>query len=52
MSRLISLNVGLPRELVKDFYFSFRVYENFDSRPPISAPKNDVGVTTSVGWKF
>lgn len=48
----ISTVSDLKIELVKDFYFGFRVYENFDSRPPITAPKNDVGVTTSVGWKF
>ncbi len=48
----ISTVSDMKIELVKDFYFSFRVYENFDSRPPINAPKNDTGVTTSVGWKF
>jgi putative salt-induced outer membrane protein YdiY len=48
----ISTVSDLKIELVKDFYFGFRVYENFDSRPPINAPKNDTGVTTSVGWKF
>jgi putative salt-induced outer membrane protein YdiY len=48
----ISTVSDLKIELVKDFYFGFRVYENFDSRPPINAPKNDVGVTTSLGWKF
>jgi putative salt-induced outer membrane protein YdiY len=48
----ISTVSDLKIELVKDFYFSFRVYENFDTRPPINAPKNDTGVTTSVGWKF
>ena len=48
----ISTVSDLKIELVKDFYFGFRIYENFDSRPPVTAPKNDVGVTTSVGWKF
>ena len=48
----ISTVSDLKIELAKDFYFGFRVYENFDSRPPISAPKNDVGLTTSLGWKF
>ena len=39
-------------ELVRNFYWDFRLYENFDSRPPVNAPRNDVGLTTSLGWKF
>jgi putative salt-induced outer membrane protein YdiY len=48
----ISTVSDMKIEIVKDFFFGFRIYENFDSRPPINAPRNDVGVTTSVGWKF
>jgi putative salt-induced outer membrane protein YdiY len=43
---------NLHIELVKDFYWDFHLYENFDSRPPINAPRNDLGVTTGIGWKF
>jgi putative salt-induced outer membrane protein YdiY len=39
-------------EVVRDFFWNFNLYENFDSRPPINAPRNDVGVTTGLGWKF
>jgi putative salt-induced outer membrane protein YdiY len=39
-------------ELIKDFYWDFHLYENFDSRPPVQAPRNDLGVTTGFGWKF
>jgi hypothetical protein len=39
-------------ELYKDLYWNLRIYENYDSHPPIIAPKNDFGVTTSLGWKF
>lgn len=39
-------------ELVRNFYWNFQVYENYDTRPPINAPKNDLGLTTSVGWTF
>jgi hypothetical protein len=39
-------------KLVKDLYWGFHVYENFDSRPPVRADKNDLGVSTSLGWKF
>jgi len=43
-------NLGI--EFFRNFTWNFQLYENFDSRPPVVAPKNDLGVTTSVGWKF
>jgi putative salt-induced outer membrane protein YdiY len=39
-------------ELVRNFYWNFQVYENYDTRPPVTAPKNDLGLTTSIGWTF
>lgn len=39
-------------ELVKDLFWNLNVYENFDSRPPIVAPRNDFGITTGFGWTF
>jgi len=39
-------------EILHNLFWKLRVYENYDSRPPTSAPKNDFGVTTSFGWKF
>lgn len=39
-------------KIVKDLWWGFHVYENFDSKPPIRADKNDLGVSTSLGWKF
>jgi hypothetical protein len=39
-------------KLVKDLYWGFHIYENFDSKPPVKADKNDLGVSTSLGWKF
>lgn len=48
----VNSDSNLHIELVKDFYWDFHLYENFDSRPPINAPRNDLGVTTGIGWKF
>jgi len=48
----LSSDSNLHIELVKDFYWDFHVYENFDSRPPANAPRNDLGITTGLGWKF
>ena len=39
-------------EVLKDLYWGFHVYENFDSKPPVSANKNELGLSTSLGWKF
>ncbi len=35
-----------------DLYFRVGFFDNFDSRPPIDAPGNDFGVSTTVGWEF
>ena len=39
-------------KLAKDLYWGFHLYENFDSKPPVRAEKNDLGISTSLGWKF
>jgi len=43
---------NLTLEIVRNFYWKLGVYENHDSRPPESTPKNDFGTSTSLGWKF
>ena len=39
-------------KVVKDLWWGFHIYESFDSRPPVAAEKNDLGISTSLGWKF
>jgi hypothetical protein len=40
-------------ELIKDWYWSFGVFESFDKKPPSElARSNDFGLTTSFGWSF
>jgi putative salt-induced outer membrane protein YdiY len=48
----LSSQSNLQIELVRNFFWNLQFYENHDSRPPVSAPKNDLGITTSLGWKF
>jgi len=48
----LSSQSNLRIELIRNFTWNFQLYENYDSRPPVTAPKNDLGVTTSVGWTF
>lgn len=43
---------NLNIKIAKDFYWGFHLYENFDSKPPVRADKNDLGISTSLGWKF
>jgi putative salt-induced outer membrane protein YdiY len=48
----MSTETNVSWEFIKDLYWNLRVYENFDSKPPVNAPKNDFGITTGLGWKF
>jgi putative salt-induced outer membrane protein YdiY len=48
----LSSQSNLRIELIRNFYWNVQLYENYDTRPPIAAPKNDLGITTSVGWTF
>jgi putative salt-induced outer membrane protein YdiY len=48
----ISSQSNLRIELIRNFYWNLQLYENYDTRPPIHAPKNDLGLTTSLGWSF
>jgi putative salt-induced outer membrane protein YdiY len=49
--RLVT-NGDLKIELVRNLYWRFRAYENFDNRPPVNAPRNDFGTSSSLGWSF
>ena len=48
----LSSRANMRIELMRNFYWSFQFYENYDTSPPVKAPKNDLGVTTSIGWTF
>lgn len=48
----LSSQSGVQIEIVRNLYWNFGLYDNVDSRPPVAAPKNDLGITTSLGWKF
>jgi len=48
----LSSQSNLRIELLRNFYWNVQLYENYDTRPPSDTPKNDLGVTTSLGWTF
>jgi putative salt-induced outer membrane protein YdiY len=45
-------NNTLSVKLSNNFYWNFSFWDNFDSRPPLSAQKNATGLSTGLGWKF
>ena len=49
----VQADLGVKRELWKDFFASFTFYNTFDSRPPNpSADQNDIGFVFSLGWSY
>ncbi len=48
----MNLDTSLKLDLIGDLYWNFSFFDNFDSSPPAATPRNDFGVTTSVGWSF
>jgi putative salt-induced outer membrane protein YdiY len=47
-----STNNSLRIKLVNNFYLSFDFWDNYDSRPPVTAKKNEFGTSASIGWSF
>jgi len=49
----VTTNDALRIKLVNNFYFSVGFWDNYDSRPPVStAKKNELGISSSIGWAF
>jgi hypothetical protein len=39
-------------KLSNNFHFDVSLWDNFDSRPPLNAKKNALGLSTGLGWTF
>ncbi len=48
----VSSNTNFAFQIARNLNWNFSIYENFDSQPPVNAPRNDSGVSTSLGWTF
>ncbi|MCL7965821.1 MAG: DUF481 domain-containing protein [marine benthic group bacterium] len=48
----IDFDISYRQDLFSDFYFRLSFYDQYDSRPPEGASKNDFGTTIAVGWDW
>ncbi len=48
----VTTNNSLNIKLRNNFHLSFTFWDNYDSRPPVTARKNELGISTGIGWSF
>src|SRR5580704_3418912 len=48
----VTTNNTATIKLVNNFHFQFTFWDNFDSKPPVSAKKNELGISSGIGWSF
>jgi Protein of unknown function, DUF481 len=49
----LQFDTSFSTEVWKDLHFAIDFYDTFDSEPPSAdAERNDVGIVTSIGWKY
>jgi putative salt-induced outer membrane protein YdiY len=48
----MTTNNSLTINLVNNFHLTFSFWDNYDSRPPTTAKRNELGVSSGIGWSF
>jgi Protein of unknown function, DUF481 len=48
----MTLNQDFYYKFYKDFYVRASFYDNYDNRPVVGAPQNNLGLSSTVGWSF
>jgi putative salt-induced outer membrane protein YdiY len=48
----LTTNNALTIKLRNNFRLAFTLWDNFDSRPPTTARKNELGISSGIGWSF
>jgi len=48
----VTTNNSLTIKLRNNFHLVFTFWDNFDSRPPTTAKRNELGLSTGIGWSF
>jgi hypothetical protein len=47
-----TLNQDVYYKFLGDFYVRVSFYDNYDNRPVVGAPENNLGASSSIGWSF
>jgi len=47
-----TLNQDVYYKFWGNLYLNLSFYDNFDNQPVVGAPKNNLGISTQVGWSF
>jgi putative salt-induced outer membrane protein YdiY len=45
-------NNSLVIRLTNNFHLTFSFWDNYDSRPPVAAKNNELGLSSAIGWAF
>jgi putative salt-induced outer membrane protein YdiY len=45
-------NNSLVIRLTNNFHLTFTFWDNYDSRPPVAAKNNELGLSSAIGWAF
>jgi putative salt-induced outer membrane protein YdiY len=48
----VTTNNSLTIKLRNNFHLAFTFWDNLDSKPPVTAKKNELGISTGIGWSF
>jgi hypothetical protein len=48
----LTTNNSLTIKLRNNFHLAFTFWDNFDSRPPMTAKRNELGMSSGIGWSF
>jgi putative salt-induced outer membrane protein YdiY len=48
----LKTNNSLTIKLRNNFHLNFTFWDNFDSQPPPTAKKNELGISSGIGWAF
>jgi putative salt-induced outer membrane protein YdiY len=48
----LTTNNSVTIKLRNNFHLSFTFWDNFDSRPPATAKRNELGISSGIGWSF
>ena len=48
----LTTNNSATIKLANNFHLQFTFWDNFDSRPPVVTKKNELGISSGIGWSF